>query len=137
MSWRESEDWDADEIEGSDGAPSWPLDPRSLYPRERWVWYERLWTDVIALQARYQLGVRSEWWAKQVQVEVLSAFAAWIELYDSGSWDDPSGKLLALYDLERVNAMLADGRAPFVAADERTAFLAYLAAIGCRRPESP
>ena len=38
---------------------SWPLDWRSLYPRERWMWFEQLWTDVCMLRERYRLAVRS------------------------------------------------------------------------------
>jgi hypothetical protein len=35
--------------------PRWPMDPHSLLPRERWLWYEQLWADVRALQIRYRV----------------------------------------------------------------------------------
>jgi hypothetical protein len=69
------------------------------YPRERWLWFEQLWSDACALQKRYRLPLRSGWWADQVPVESLAALAAWVEHYDSGEWDDPPGKLALLYDL--------------------------------------
>ena len=31
---------------------------RGLLPRERWLWFERLWSDVCALRVRYRLAVR-------------------------------------------------------------------------------
>ena len=40
----------------------WPLDWRGLYPRERWLWFEQLWTDVCTLRERYRLALRSGWW---------------------------------------------------------------------------
>ena len=55
------------------------------------------------LPARRQVG----WWEDQIQVEALAAFAAWIERYDSGEWDDPPGKLALLYDVEHINAAAA------------------------------
>jgi len=65
----------------------WPLDWRGLYPRERWIWFERLWSDVCALRERYRLAVRSGWWEDQLQVEALAALAAWVQRYDCGEWD--------------------------------------------------
>ena len=67
----------------------WPLDGRELYPRERRLWYEQLWTDVCALRERYRLPLRSGWWANDIQIEALAALAAWVERDDSGEWDDP------------------------------------------------
>jgi len=69
-------------------AVRWPLDWRGLYPRERWLWFERLWIDVCMLRDRYRLAVRSGWWRDAVQLEALSALAAWVERYDAGEWDD-------------------------------------------------
>ena len=40
------EDWDDDE------GLRWPLTWRGLYPRERWLWFELLWTDVGSLRRR-------------------------------------------------------------------------------------
>ena len=43
-------------------AQRWPLTWRGLYPRERWLWFEQLWSDVCMLRERYRLAVRSGWW---------------------------------------------------------------------------
>jgi hypothetical protein len=75
------------------GEQRWPLAPNDMLPRERWLWWEQLWSDVCALRVRYRLALRSGWWDDQVQVEALAALAAWVERYDSGEWDDPPGKL--------------------------------------------
>lgn len=106
--------------------PSWPLDPDRLLARERWVWYEQLWSDVCALRDRYRLPVRAGWWENQLQVEALAALAAWVERYDSGQWDDPPGKLALLYELDGVAGLLRDGDAPFVPRRDRPAFTAHL-----------
>lgn len=115
-------------------APRWPLDWHGLYPRERWNWFERLWSDASELQGRYRLPVRSGWWEDAVQVEALAALAAWVARYDSGEWDDPPGKLALLHDLERVSLLLRDGREPFWPDRDRMAFSRYLVEIGCQPP---
>jgi hypothetical protein len=138
MSWSEPDDghWDdpgdggADELDGA----RWPLNWIGLYARERWMWFERLWSDVCMLRERYRLALRSGWWEDQVQVEALAALAAWIERYDSGEWDDPPGKLGLLYDLERIAGLLRDGNEPFHPDRDRLAFARYLIEIGCRPP---
>lgn len=137
MSWQEPEDGGFDP--GSDGwgepdVRRWPLDWHGLYSRERWLWFEQLWTDVCALRQRYRLAVRSGWWADQIQVEALAALAAWTERYDSCEWDDPPGKLALLYDLERINALLREGSDPFHPGRDRPAFTRYLVEIGCQPP---
>ncbi len=137
MSWHEPEDdrWDDP---GDDFAEPetrrWPLDWQSLYPRERWLWFEQLWADVCMLRDRYRLAIRSSWWEDQRQVEALAAFAAWVHLYDSGEWDDPPGKLALLYDLERLAAILRDGADPFHPDRDRLAFARYLIDLGCQPP---
>jgi hypothetical protein len=118
-------DWDEPE------AGRWPLHWHGLYPRERWLWFEQLWADVCALRDRYRLPVRSGWWEDEIQVEALAAFAAWIERYDSGEWDDPPGKLGLLYDLDRLGELLRDGNDPFHPDRDRVAFARYLLDIGC------
>ena len=115
----------------------WPLDWRSLYPRERWLWWEQLWMDVCALRDRYLLQVRSGWWEHSVQVEALAALAAWVDRYDIGEWDDPPGKLALLFELERIDALLREGTEPFHPRRDREVFLAHLAAIGCQRRTGP
>ena len=115
----------------------WPLDWRSLYPRERWLWWEQLWMDVCALRDRYLLQVRSGWWEHSVQVEALAALAAWVDRYDCGEWDDPPGKLALLFELERIDALLREGTEPFHPRRDRDVFLAHLAAIGCQCRTGP
>jgi hypothetical protein len=136
MSWPEFED---DRWEGADDwdeapRPSWPLGWRGLYARERWMWFEQLWSDVCMLRERYRLAVRSGWWENQLQVEALAALAAWVSRYDSGEWDDPPGKLALLFDLERVAALLREGMDPFHPDRDRTAFVRHLIDVGCQPP---
>jgi hypothetical protein len=114
-----------------------PLSWHGLGSEARWQWFDRLWFDVGVLRGRYRLAIRSEWWADQLQVEVLAAFAAWVERYDSGEWDDPPGKLALLFDLERVAAALRDGVEPFDPSRDRPAFERHLLALGCRAPPHP
>ena len=125
------EDWDDGE------SLRWPLTWRGLYPRERWLWFERLWADVGSLRRRYRLPVRSGWWEDEIQIEALAALAAWTARYDSGEWDDPPGKLALLGDLERVAALLRDGMDPFHSERDRPAFVAHLVGLGAypRRTE--
>jgi hypothetical protein len=123
------------EDELTEGSARWPMSWQGLYPRERWLWFEQLWSDVCALRMRYRLAVRSGWWEHQLQVEALAAFAAWADRYDSGEWaDDPPGKLALLYDIERINALLRDGNEPFYPDRDRLAFARHLIAIGCQPP---
>lgn len=136
MSWPEFED---DRPEGAgdwDEAPrpSWPLGWRGLYARERWMWFEQLWSDVCMLRERYRLAVRSGWWENELQLETLAALAAWVSRYDSGEWDDPPGKLALLFDLERVAALLREGMDPFHPDRDRIAFVRHLIDIGCQPP---
>jgi hypothetical protein len=139
MSWRDPDD-PREEPDGDpwedDGGVRWPLSWRGLYPRERWLWFERLWADVCALRERYRLSIRSGWWEDDVQLETLAALAAWIARYDSGEWDDPPGKLALLFDLERVAALLRDGLDPFDPARDRQAFLGHLIELGGQPPPS-
>lgn len=138
MSGQKSSDWHEDrpfESElGDDDGGRWPLTWLGLYPRERWLWFERLWIDVCALRERYRLALRSGWWEDQVQVETLAALAAWTARYDSGEWDDPPGKLGLLFDLERVAALLRDGGDPFHSERDRTAFVRHVIEIGGEPP---
>jgi hypothetical protein len=137
VTWFEPEDGRWEEPEGGWHDPDdqrWPLDWRGLYPRERWMWFEQLWTDACMLRERYRLAIRSGWWENPIQVEALAALAAWVHRYDSGEWDDPPGKLGLLYDLERVAALLRDGLQPFHPDRDRTAFARYLVDIGCQPP---
>lgn len=123
-----------DDDDFDDGSGRWPLGPRGLYPRERWLWFEQLWTDACMLRERYHLALRAGWWEDSVQVEALAALAAWVERYDCGEWDDPPGKLTLLYDLERVSSLLRDGLEPFFPARDRAAFMRFLLESGCQPP---
>src|SRR6185312_3655461 len=136
VSWQEPEDGGFDRDDGWEDpeARRWPLIPHGLYPRERWLWFEQLWTDVCALRNRYRLPLRSGWWEDSLQVEALAALAAWVHLYDSGDWNDPPGKLALLFDLERVAALLRDGGEPFHPDRDRIAFARHLIELGCQPP---
>lgn len=125
---------DPEEAWGEAVSPRWPLDWRGLYPRERWLWFDQLWSDVIMLGHRYRLAVRAGWWENDIQLEALAALAAWVSRYDSGEWDDPPGKLGLLYDLERVSALLRDGLDPFHPDRDRGEFERYLVDLGCVPP---
>jgi hypothetical protein len=137
MSWAEPDDERPDEPRGDwedTLSPRWPLDWRGLYPRERWMWFEQLWSDVCMLRQRYHLAIRSGWWENDVQLEALAALAAWLYRYDSGEWDDPPGKLALLYDLERIAVLLREGIDPFYPDRDRAAFVRYLIDLGCQPP---
>jgi hypothetical protein len=124
----ELDDW-ADEA-----GVRWPLTWRDLYPRERWLWFERLWRDACALRERYRLSLRSGWWEDERQLEALAALAAWVQRYDSGEWDDPPGKLGLLFDLDRIAELLRDGSEPFHPRRDRQPFLRYLLELGAEPP---
>jgi hypothetical protein len=65
--------------------------------------------------------------------EARTALAAWVARYDSGEWDDPSGKLALLYDLERVRELVR-GHEPFDPASDHAAFARFLVDAGCQPP---
>jgi hypothetical protein len=127
-------DGDEDEELISRHSGRWPLDPRDLYPRERWMWFEQLWADACMLRERYRIGLRSGWWEDAIQVEAIAALAAWIDRYDTGEWDDPPGKLNLLFELERVAALLRDGLEPFHPGRDRGPFLRHLIESGAQPP---
>ena len=124
------DDWCEDE------GTRWPMTWRGLYPRERWLWFERLWSDVCLLRERYRLAIRSGWWEDEVQLEALAALAAWAARYDSGEWDDPPGKLALLFELEHLAALLREGLDPFAPDRDRRAFVRHLIDLGCQPPPS-
>jgi hypothetical protein len=115
------------------GERRWPLAPSHLLPRERWLWWEQLWSDVIALVRRYRLHPPKDWWDNGTEVEALAAMGAWVARYDSGEWDDPPGKLSLLYDLDRVRALIR-GPAAFDPGRDRAAFRRFLIDTGCQPP---
>ena len=108
--------------------------PTNLLPRERWLWWEQLWSDVLMLGERYRVRPANEWWENAVQVEALAAVAAWVARYDAGEWDDPPGKLALLYDLERVRELLRGSPEPFDPARDRATFARFLIDNGCQPP---
>ena len=134
MSRSEPDDWNEPESEWDEPVTArWPLSCEGLYPRERWMWFEQLWSDVCALRVRYRLALRSGWWEDAVQVEALAALSAWVERYDSGEWDDPPGKLALLFDLERIAVLLRAGGEPFHPDRDRLAFARFLIELGVSR----
>ena len=130
--WAAGDDDEARDSDMFDEHP--PMTWQRLPPAQRWSWFDQLWSEVCVLRERYRLAIRSEWWADQLQVEVLAAFAAWVQRYDSGEWDDPPGKLALLFDLERVAAALREGLEPFHPEHDRPAFERHLRMLGCRPP---
>ena len=110
------------------------LTGEGLYPRERWMWFEQLWTRRLraarALPPAGPVGLVGG----PGPGRGAGRAAAWVERYDSGEWDDPPGKLALLYDLERVAALLRDGGEPFHPDRDRLAFARYLIDLGCQPP---
>jgi hypothetical protein len=85
-------DWSEDKHDEVElGDRRWPMAPTDLLPREQWLWWEQLWSDVEMLGKRYRIRPDREWWEEGAQVEALAALAAWVERYDWGEWDDPPG----------------------------------------------
>ena len=84
-------DWLESEPDGLDlGERRWPLAPTDLLPRERWLWWEQLWSDVEMLGNRYRLRPANGWWEDGEQVEALAALAAFARfLIDSGCQPPP------------------------------------------------
>ena len=105
-------EWSEDQDRLDPDERRWPMAPTDLLPRERWRWWEQLWSDVLALGDRYRLRPGNGWWEQPIVVEALAALAAWVERYDSSAWDDPPGKLGLLYDVERVRELIGGGE-PF------------------------
>jgi hypothetical protein len=126
-------EWVEDEDEPCLASHRWPMAPTDLLPRERWLWWEQLWTDVLMLGELYRVRPCKDWWEDGTQVEALAALAAWIERYDSGEWDDPPGKLALLYDIERVRELIR-GCEPFQPKRDRLAFARFLIDAGCQPP---
>ena len=127
-------DWLGDEHDELAVDQRWPLAPTHLLPRERWLWWEQLWSDVSRSASATASASAADGGRTSVQVEALAALAAWVERYDSGEWDDPPGKLALLYDLERVAALLRDGGEPFHPDRDRAAFARFLIDGGCQPP---
>ena len=126
-------EWSEDENPLDPDERRWPMAPNDLLPRERWRWWEQLWSDVLALGDRYRIRPAKDWWGDGVLVEALAALAAWVERYDIGEWDDPPGKLSLLYDLERVRELIR-GSELFHPDRDRGAFVRFLIDAGCQPP---
>jgi hypothetical protein len=129
-------DWSEGEHDELTLQQHWPMAPAHLMPRERWLWWEQVWSDVIMLVRRYGIRAAIDWWENGVAVEALAALAAWVARYDSGEWDDPSGKLSLLYDLERVRELIR-GSEPFDPQRDRAAFARFLVGSGGQPPPGP
>jgi len=126
-------DWLEDQDEPHLADQRWPMAPIHLLARERWLWWEQLWSEVLMLAERYRVRPAKDWWENATHVEALAALAAWMARYDSGEWDDPPGKLALLYDLERVRELIR-GRDPFDPERDRRAFCRFLIDAGCQPP---
>jgi len=126
-------DWLEDEHDELAKEQRWPMVPRHLLPRERWLWWEQLWSDLLMLAERYRISPAKGWWENGLQVEALAALAVWVARYDSGEWDDPPGKLALLYDLERVRELIR-GSESFHPERDRAAFCRFLIDAGCQPP---
>jgi hypothetical protein len=99
---------------------------REVPAAERRDWWNQLWLDANTLARRYRLALRTGWWQDAIQVEALQAYAAWLRLYDTGTFTDPPGKLQLLFELERLRALLRGGEEPFDPARDRPRFDQYL-----------
>jgi hypothetical protein len=127
-------DWSEHERDDLEfGERRWPLAPTGLLPRERWRWWEQLWSDVLMLGTRYRIRPGTDWWEDGTQVEALAALAAWVARYDCGEWDDPPGKLGLLADLDRVRTMIR-GAELFDPDRDRAAFARFLSESGAQPP---
>jgi hypothetical protein len=126
-------DWSEGEHDELALEPRWPMAPAHLLPRERWLSWEQLWSDVIMLGDRYRVRPGKDWWENAAHVEALAALAAWVARYDSGEWDDPPGKLALLYDLERVRELIRSHE-PFDPTPDCGAFRRFLIDSGCQPP---
>ena len=129
---------DDDELGVEPQKMPWPLTWRELLPRERWVWFDQLWSDVVELRTRYSIPIRVGWWESDLQVEAIAAFAAAVAKYDSGEWDDdPLGKLNLLSDgLGQLGTVLdADDVETFHPDRDRVAYARHaVEARGCQLP---
>ena len=102
---------------------------RELIEPERREWWQDLWLDTLALAQRYRLPLRSGWWEDSLQVEALAAFCAWVRLYDSGTYNDPDGKLRVLWQLEQLKAVLRPGERAFDPKRDHESYERHLSAI--------
>src|SRR4029077_14346442 len=55
-------DWLEDDHDELAVDQRWPMAHSHLFPRERWLWWEQLWADVIALGERYRVRPCKDWW---------------------------------------------------------------------------
>lgn len=70
-------DWLEDQDEPYLAEHRWPRPPNHLLPRERWLWWEQLWTDVLMLADRYRIRPMKDWWENATQVEALRSRPGW------------------------------------------------------------
>lgn len=115
----------------SPSIPAALVDWRELTPEQQWEWWNDLWLDAIRLDNRYRLALRTGWWIDSIQVETLHTLAAWVRLYDTGTWEDPPGKMNMLNELERSRSRLRAGEHAFDPHTDRAAFERHLADMGC------
>ena len=108
-------EWCEDEDRLDPDERRWPMAPTDLLPRERWRWFEQLWSDVLALGDRYRIRLAKHWWEDGVQVEALAALSAWVDATTAASGTTRPAKLSLLYDVERVRELIR-GNEPFIPA---------------------
>jgi hypothetical protein len=114
--------------------PGW----RGLEAEPRWAWFQELYAQAAHLDGRYRLGLRSGWWADDVQVEILAALGAWVGMYDYASWTDPEGKARLIFQLPAVRELLRGGAQQFDPEHDRDAFEQHLGdARDCEKPSIP
>lgn len=110
-------------LPGADVAvPGW----RGLEPGPRWDWFQQLYAAAAHLDRRYRLGLRSGWWEDDVQVELLAALAAWVSMFDYGSWTDPEGKARLILQLPSFREAFRGGAQTFEPDGDRERFEHYL-----------
>ena len=107
----------------------WPLAATGLLPRERWLWWEQLWSDVIGLGKRSHRSTGGRTVRRSRRSRAGRAGSA-VRLR---RMDDPPGKLALLFDLERVHGLVR-GAEPFHPDRDRAAFVRFLVDTGCQPP---
>lgn len=110
------------------------LPPTAQGPAAVVEWYQDLWNDVSALQVRYKLPIRTNWWEKPLHVEALAALCAWVNQADNSK--DFRSKLELLHNLDRIGSLIRDGNDPFRPETHQHAFDDFCATLLASQPQS-
>ncbi|MGH3025811.1 MAG: hypothetical protein ACRDLR_05155, partial [Gaiellaceae bacterium] len=106
-----------------------------LEPQPRWDWFQQLYAAAAHLDRRYRLGLRTGWWEDDVQIELLAALAAWVAMFDYGSWTDPEGKARLILQLPSFREAFRSGAQTFEPDGDRERFEHHLhERQGCNKP---